>query len=448
MEDDDRAQQDSVQIDLYTDDPDSVITHGTAEETTLYPGPPPSDQPRYVWREAEAAKTPIRFRDRILLQFRSPQNVKYLQQLFATKVPAGKLRTFAVETAEDAVLNFGGGFDRGSDILMSDNLARRGFARRAADFWSEVRRLNREFFDDRMRFFIQGAHTIDPQPIHDGVGDPDEQYHYQMFYADSIRPPGLEFLNDPGPFWAIREDQSTWQPAEITSTGRAARPHGGRKAATPCANMREGFGGARSSRAAPPRPRAPAPPSRAAPGPAAPGRQATGRREKFASGNWELEIASHYPKDDIHQLELGQDDARRPRITDRSSRGENEDDAWSEGNPNRTASEALAEYWGDDHPESVTQLGSKSRTGIAYGGLYAWGDNWQDNGGTRFMRYPDGPMFWQKGGREGYDYDIEETLGTQMREADNHVRRWDMDRMRQPQGQQYRTYGPRSGPIV
>ena len=38
--------------------------------------------------------------------------------------------------------------------------------------------------------------------------------------------------------------------------------------------------------------------------------------------------------------------------------------------------------------------------------------------------------------------------GHQMREADNHVRKWDLDRMRQPQGQQYRTYGPRSGPIV
>jgi hypothetical protein len=59
-----------------------------------------------------------------------------------------------------------------------------------------------------------------------------------------------------------------------------------------------------------------------------------------------------------------------------------------------------------------------------------------------------GRPFWQKGGHEGYDYDIEENLGTQMRESDNHVRRWDLDRMRQPQGQQYRTYGPRSGPIV
>ena len=159
MEDDDRAQQDSVQIDLYTDDPDSVITHGTAEETTLYPGPPPSDQPRYVWREAEAAKTPIRFRDRILLQFRTPQNVKYLQKLFATKVPAGKLRDFAVETTEDAVLNFGGGFNRGSDILMSDELARRGFTRRAADFWSEVRRLNREFYD--VGIFHQCEYDVD-----------------------------------------------------------------------------------------------------------------------------------------------------------------------------------------------------------------------------------------------------------------------------------------------
>ncbi|NBQ70316.1 MAG: hypothetical protein EBU46_16380, partial [Nitrosomonadaceae bacterium] len=38
--------------------------------------------------------------------------------------------------------------------------------------------------------------------------------------------------------------------------------------------------------------------------------------------------------------------------------------------------------------------------------------------------------FWQKGGRVGYDYDIEETLGTAGRELDSDVRRWDMERVR------------------
>jgi hypothetical protein len=46
------------------------------------------------------------------------------------------------------------------------------------------------------------------------------------------------------------------------------------------------------------------------------------------------------------------------------------------------------------------------------------------------------------GGREGYDRDIEDTLGTAGRELDGHVRRWDMDRVRKPRGQEYRRFGP------
>lgn len=53
-----------------------------------------------------------------------------------------------------------------------------------------------------------------------------------------------------------------------------------------------------------------------------------------------------------------------------------------------------------------------------------------------------------RGGREGYDRDIEDTLGTAGRELDGHVRRWDMDRVRKPRGQEYRRFGPRSGHVV
>ena len=63
------------------------------------------------------------------------------------------------------------------------------------------------------------------------------------------------------------------------------------------------------------------------------------------------------------------------------------------------------------------------------------------------MRYTS-PPFWQKGGREGYDYDIEENLGTAGRELDNHVRRWPLDRIRDHRGEEYRRYGPRTGPFV
>lgn len=438
---------DSVALDTYDQLDNPIVTHGTPPETTIYPGPPPPGQSRYVWREAEAARTPARFRDRVLAQFQSPQNVAYLRDLFARSVPAGKLREFAVETVQDAIMNYSNTNDRAYDILMSDDLVRRGFSRRSGDFWAELRRLNRAFYDDRMRFFVQGASIIDPQQPHDGVGDADEDYAMSMFMADSLRPPGLEYLNGPGPLWALREDQSTWEPARITQTGRAAvravdRPRAMCQTRTPRVaqpSRTEAFvsGRPRSARRA----------------------RFAGTRSEMANlvkreggglpVDWGLVTGSRYPKDDVSVKQLGADRAQRPEIarSGRSERGESEDDPWDEGNPNRTPEEALAEFWGDSRVETKTQIGSKGQAGVAYGGLYSWGNNWKANGGTRFMRYEEIP-FWQKGGHEGYDYDIEETLGTQMRETDNPVRRWDMDRLRQPDGQKYRTYGPRSGPFV
>ena len=46
----------------------------------------------------EAARTPLRFRDRVLAQFRTPANLAYLRGLLAGRVPAGPLRAFALET--------------------------------------------------------------------------------------------------------------------------------------------------------------------------------------------------------------------------------------------------------------------------------------------------------------------------------------------------------------
>ena len=128
--------------------------------------------------------------------------------------------------------------------------------------------------------------------------------------------------------------------------------------------------------------------------------------------------------------------------------GDYTDEAWDEGRGYRTPESALAEYYGDAHVASDTILGGAVQEGVAYGSTYAWGTDWKDNGGTRAFRYETVP-FWQKTGtRDGYDHDIEETLGTQMRETGNPVRGWDMDRLRQPRGQEYRRLGPRSGPIV
>ena len=105
------------------------------------------------------------------------------------------------------------------------------------------------------------------------------------------------------------------------------------------------------------------------------------------------------------------------------------DAPWSAGQVNRTPEAAVAEYWGDSWAATDTVVGATEQAGVAYGSIDSWGNHWRENGGTRFMRYESIP-FWQKGGRVGYDYDIEETLGTAGRELDSNVRRWDMERVR------------------
>ncbi|MFA6165757.1 MAG: hypothetical protein WC700_04015 [Gemmatimonadaceae bacterium] len=331
----------------------------------------------------EAARTPVRFRDRVVAQFRSPANLDYLRGALARATLAGPQRKFALDTLPDALYTFSERDGRAYDVLMSDPVAQRG---RAVDFWAEVRRLNLAFIEERRAFLRDGAATVGQAERNgpgqsgpaargaprDGISEDDESYHMRMFISDSLRPPGLEHLNTPGPLWALREDQSTWTP-----------------------------------------------------------RSAAQRRQtdRFAAS-----AASGTP-----QLPQGGEKF--------SAVGSAEDSPWGVGDPNRTPEQALAEYWGDGWTTSETQTGAPETTGRAYGADYAWGTSWQENGGSRFMRYENIP-FWQKGGREGYDHDIDETLGTQARELDAHVRRWNMDYVTAPRGQEYRKYGPRSGHVV
>lgn len=148
------------------------------------------------------ARTPIRPRERIINLFRSPRNIEYLRSLFAKRVPPGPLRDFAVETLVDSVY----AYERIEALIYSDPLAQRGGARPAASLWAEVRRINLAFYQYRMQFIrdkaalISGADRV-------GLEDEDEPYHYRMFTADSLRPPGLEHLNQAGPLFGIREDQ-------------------------------------------------------------------------------------------------------------------------------------------------------------------------------------------------------------------------------------------------
>lgn len=330
------------------------------------------------WQQL-GTRTPARPRERLMDMFRSPQNIAYLSGLFTRQVPPGPLRRFVLETLEDSVY----AFERVEDLIYSDPLAQRGDARPAANLWGEVRRLNLAFFEYRMQFLRDKAALLAGRSG-DGQGDDDEQYHYRMFAADSLRPPGLEHLNGTGPLYGIREDQ--------TAAGGPRPPPGG----------------SYHSR----------------------GPNGQPRREGFTSTGLQSSRETTDPSP------LPGDPGMDP-----------DDWGWDSGNPNRTPEEALAEYWGEDRVESST-LGATEVGGEAHIDRYGQGDQWRENAGTRFMRYPTIPI-WQNlsRGRE-YDRDIDETLGTGSRELDNHVRRWDMDRMRKPRGEEYRRYGPRSGSTV
>lgn len=336
------------------------------------------------WQQL-GARTPARIRERIISLFQHPNNIAYLTSLFKKHVPPGPLQRFALETLEDSVYSF----ERIEDLIYSDSIAQRGDARPAAGLWSEVRRLNLAFFEYRMQF-LQDKSALVSGRTEDGQWDDDEPYHYRMFVADSLRPPGMEHLNGTGPLFGIREDQ--------TAAAAPRFPPGAEFAARDpkAPPRREGF-------------------------------SATGAR----TGGLEAARVSTDP------APLPQDPAVDP-----------DDWGWDAGNPNRTPEQALAEFWGEDHTESST-LGATEVGGEAYIDRYGQGAQWRENDGTRFMRYPTIPRWQHTALAAGQiDREIEETLGTGSREQDNQIRRWNMDRMRNPRGEEYRRYGPRNGSNV
>lgn len=384
------------------------------------------NKPSHYLVSREASQTPIRMRDRIVAQFMSRENIKYLKELLNHKVPAGALRTQAINSLEEAMHTFA--LKRALEVIASDPIAKRGAARPAVDFWAELRRVNRVFYEERMSVLRDYAPIIEERErkefaikanknaphitrpvIRDAQSEDNEQYHMRMFISDSLRPPGLENLNTSGPLYALLEDQQ--------------QPDGARPIKTPNCDKKEKFTHRPDSK------------------------QEMGI---ITTGNFPIgKLPTEYDEEYCFSGN------------------------WETGNPNRTPAQAIAEYWGDDKVATQTFVGRKEQNtddngdnvGRAYGDDYAWGTSWKDNGGTRFMRYETIP-FWQKGGREGYEHDIEETLGTQMRESNNHVRGWDMERLRlplslkkyepeekgcakinkyaKPPGQTYKQYGARS----
>lgn len=422
----------------------------------------------------EAARTPLRFRDRVILAFRDPANIEYLRGYFAQKIPAGPMRDFCLDTLADSVYEYSNNYGRALEILADDPYERRDGVRPAVNLWGEVRRLNRVYYQERLDFLHEHAALLErvpysgmnPTGLRDGISEDDEQYHYRMFEADSLRPDGWSHLNGSGPLYAILEDQAknvnTWpdprraadpgdQAWSVAAARQASAGHRPGSRAPQELSKTTAVSSARETMV-PQGPR----PSRGA---GASARASTSRppikegfagraqtRERFAGGmsNWPAPgPAPAPPPGGWGHGYLGEPKPEPllwvPAFTDTFLLG-SPDAPWSDGNPQRTPEQAVFEYWGDDGKMATED-------GVAWEGSYGddfnWGD-WSQSTGTRFMRYETIP-FWQKGGHDGYELDIEETLGVLMRETDNPVRRWDLDRLRNPRGQEYRRYGARSG---
>lgn len=139
---------------------------------------------------------------------------------------------------------------------------------------------------------------------------------------------------------------------------------------------------------------------------------------------YQSQKTANAPSSESYAMRMFEADSLRPagleHLNDEPARGMygGEDEPWSAGDASRSAEQALAEYWGESLSESHLHVVGD---GAAYGGPMDRGFN------GRFKRPH--PPFWQKGGREGYERDISETLGNSPSELNGQVRGWDMSRM-------------------
>lgn len=463
----------------------------------------------------EGARTPKRFKERVQAGFRSRENINNLRKFFITNVPKGKLLTFLLDTLNNSVINF----DVYSETSF-DREALRGQSRPAVSVRSEVERLNNKFIAQRMSFIRDFADTIDPIYPRDGIVDDNESYGMRMFISDSLRPPGLEQLNGPGPLYELREDQAestVWRgpPNDMLPNGTTCRKNNCYIRGQPrrldqvytkqcnwkdtnesfvpqrtnsCMSwkdmavyhktlvdspvqqenfttrqliMLEGF-----------------PPEQLTKKDVGtdgilrwnkqkiPDRIITGStfryneqvncgKEKMITapsvGKYVAANGKHLLVGDVDRYHLNEYDEARSRAGDvlfnqsESIPGLDIYDWQTSGDPSRGPEQAMAEYWGENHVETDSIVGNTELARKSYGEIYSWGNDWRNNSNSRsFMRYPRIP-FWQDLVKwEGVDKDIDEDIGTQMRETDTLVRGWNMNRLLNPRGQEYRRYGARN----
>lgn len=153
-------------------------------------------------------RQPRSFRERVLAQFRTPGNQRHIAQALGRVLPPGPRLEAARARLPGALAEYGTTFGPGGALVDADPLAMRGRAGGGGNLVEELQHLNRAFFRH-----LVGEAPGAPPPPGPGLGRLDEYtsgpgpategepLYYRLFEGDSLRPPGLEGLNGPGPLW-------------------------------------------------------------------------------------------------------------------------------------------------------------------------------------------------------------------------------------------------------
>lgn len=181
-------------------------------------------------RRRWAGRPPARFRERVAALFTAAANAAYLRGVLGRRLAGepGPVLDYALDGLDGRLRAFARG--RGGELVQSDPLAQRGDARPGDEAWAAVRRLNRAFVDYVVRLVADVRGTL-----LEGAAEIDGAYHVQAFIADSLRPPGLEHLND-GVLHATLEEGAA-EGFASDAYGCAPAGEGGRSAAAAVAEL-------------------------------------------------------------------------------------------------------------------------------------------------------------------------------------------------------------------
>lgn len=372
-------------------------------------------------RHVLTTRTSNHFRQRTLELFVHQDNINYLKKLFLKLMMPGKLRDYILEHIDNDVIEFSKGSLSGvaGDLIDSDSISRRNYSGGGVTMWQEVKRLNVAFYYNRMNF-VKDNRMLLENKSDNVIEDDNEDYAYRMFEADSLRPPGLENLNDPGPSWEILEDQYTRKPMyykwqEMPSTCDKS---------SFCIKYDPKTNSIVPVKQSPPF-----------------------KVEYFTQQN----KTNQQEKKKIKKEGFNTDPEKVLPLSDNNgvypkSGVDIEDMAWSVGNANRNPEQALSEYYGSDDCVSSDVIIDQTKLGYGgmagnktYGEYYSRGKDWIKNHGSKFQRYLH-PPFWQDTSSRPYERDIDETLTSGiLLEGNCQVRRFsDIERLRMPNGEQYR----------